>query len=91
MTTTLQQIRDIIQTNKEVLGLDTTLQMILHGGYKLSTENQDTIARTFREVQDELRLVSETERRVKDEFHAVAVAIAITFLVIGMAIGYFLI
>jgi len=87
MTTTLQQIRDIIKCNKEVLGLETTKDMIVNGHYAFPTDNVDTIERTFYEVREELRIATETEHRIKEEFLDVAIMISITSLVIGMAIG----
>ena len=90
MTTTIQQIRDIMKCNKEVLGIETTKEMIMSGYYKFPTNKAKTIERTFYEVQEELRIANETENRIKDEFYYVSIMIALTFLVIGVTIGKFM-
>lgn len=87
MKTTAQQIRDIIQTNREVLGIETTKEMLMNGYYKFPTDNADTIERAFRKAKEELRMIEETENRTRDEFKAVAIVIGIVFLVIGIAVG----
>lgn len=88
---TIQQIRNIVAFNREQLGLGTTLKMILNGGYKFATRNEKTIERSFMRVQEDEQLVAKTERRVKDEFQVVSIGIAITFFIIGVAVGKFLI
>lgn len=85
--TTLDQIRNIISLNKEVFGIETTLDMIKNGNYVFMTSNPKTIERTFYLVQDELKLIADTEERVKEEFKGIAVAIAVTSLVIGICTG----
>ena len=66
--TTLSQIRNIISCNKEVLGIETTLDMIKNGNYVFMTSNPKTIEQTFYLVQDELKLIADTEERIKQEF-----------------------
>lgn len=90
MTTTPQQIRDIIKCNREVLGIETTKDMIINGHYVFLTDNVETIERAYYAVRKELMDAEETERRIKYEFRGIAIAIAITFFVIGMAVGGFL-
>jgi len=87
MKTTAQQIRDIIKLNREVLGIETTKEMLMNGYYKFQTNNADTIERAFRKAREELRTIEETEKRIRDEFKTVAIAIGMVFLVIGIAVG----
>lgn len=88
---TIQQIRNIIAINREYFGKETTLKELITGDYLFSTDNKKTIERSFQRVKEDEQLVAKTERRIKDEFQVVSIGIAITFFIIGVAVGKFLI
>jgi hypothetical protein len=72
MTTTTQKMRDVFVLEQELFDKEPTLQDIVEREYQFPTNNKKTIERIYYEVREEVRLIEQIRKELKQEFNVVA-------------------